>query len=193
MRPHLAAPAAPGLPGLPRSVERVARRHRSRRHGPASRSAGQPTQTVDEVAADVRHTLGADVARRGRPWLTSGRGSTIGMRSPSDDVVPGQPLPDRVAGVGIPHPHGAVAAGGGRQRPPAGPDANRHRGHPAGVPDQRLPDRSRPCRDPEAHQPPGCCYRPRTEHPSAMPKGPMSHYRERTAGRLSLGFRQLHR
>ena len=75
MRPHLAAPAAPGLPGLPRSVERVARRHRSRRHGPGSRSAGQPTQTVDEVAADVRHTLGADVARRGRHWLTSGHAS----------------------------------------------------------------------------------------------------------------------
>ena len=26
--------------------------------------------------------------------------------------------------------------------------------------------------DPKAHQPPGCCYRPRTEHPSAMPKDP---------------------
>jgi hypothetical protein len=87
MRPHLAAQAAPGRPGLPRSVERVAGRRRSRRHGPGSRSAGQLTQTGD--AGDVRHPLGADVARRGRPWLTSGRGSTNGMRSPvGDDRTP---------------------------------------------------------------------------------------------------------
>ena len=94
MRPHLAAPAAPGRPGLPRSVERVAGRQRSRRHGPGSRSAGQPTQTGDAGEADVRHPLGADVARRGRPWLTSGRGSTHGMRGPVGDDRPPATAPD---------------------------------------------------------------------------------------------------
>jgi hypothetical protein len=48
-----------GRPGLPRSVERVAGRHRSRRHGPGSRSAGQPPRPV----MPVRPTCGTPGGR----------------------------------------------------------------------------------------------------------------------------------